>query len=66
MEQSGRTCTTRNTPLCRARKRRFLWNLKAHEHANERWFEEAEQLVSFANRLGEIFAKDEPGQKMRF
>lgn len=46
-------------------KAEILVELEAHQHANERWFEEAEQFVSFANRLGEIFAKDEPGQKMR-
>ena len=46
-------------------KAEILVELDAHERANERWFDEAEALVSFANRLSEIFAKDTPGQKMR-
>ncbi len=46
-------------------KAEILVELEAHERVNERWFVEAEALVSFANRLSEIFAKDEPGQKMR-
>ena len=38
--------------------------LEAHERANERFFEEAETLLSFVRRLADIFANGSPERKM--
>lgn len=45
-------------------KAQILVELEAHERANQRYFEETETLVDFANRLGEIFAAADSERKM--
>ena len=45
-------------------KAEIMSELEAHERANERFFEEAETLLSFARRLADIFANGSPERKM--
>ena len=45
-------------------KAEILVELEAHERANERYFEETETLLQFANRLTEIFANGGPDRRM--